>query len=81
MVTTLPNLTGFSKEILSAEAVTTGQLQCFIDAIAAAISIQCINLPPIKFPRVLVSFGKMSSLMVVSVSFGCFAVIRSIFLK
>src|ERR1044071_3656477 len=62
--TTLPSLMGFSKEILSTEAVTTGAPQCFIAASAEAISIQYINLPPIRFPNVFVSFGNTNSVII-----------------
>src|ERR1700754_5059372 len=62
--TTLPSLMGFSKEILSTDAVTTGAPQCFIAASAAAISIQYINRPPIRLPKVFVSLGRTSSVMV-----------------
>src|SRR5262245_4981159 len=55
---------GFSNEILSTDAVTTGVLQCFIAARAAAISIQYINRPPIKLPNILVSLGNTNSVMV-----------------
>src|SRR6185503_17408249 len=74
--TTLPNLIGASKEILSTEAVTTGAPQCFIAESAAAISIQYINLPPIKFPKVLVSFGKTNSVMITWLSATFFGSIK-----
>src|SRR2546423_9837887 len=68
--TTFPSLMGASKEILSTEAVTTGEPQCFMAASAAAISIQYINRPPIRLPKVLVSFGNTSSVMITSDSAG-----------
>src|SRR6185295_8265264 len=77
--TTFPILIGASKEILSTEAVTTGAPQCFIAASAAAISIQYINLPPIKLPNVFVSFGNTSSVIITNDSFAVFAFI--IFLR
>src|SRR5215510_3329609 len=68
MCTVLPSLIGLSKEMLSTEAVTTGALQCFCADIAAAISIQYINLPPIRFPYTLVSFGRTISVIIVLLS-------------
>ncbi|MNL37563.1 hypothetical protein D3C87_1597160 [compost metagenome] len=70
IVITSPNLIGCLKETLSTEAVTTIRLQCFCAEIAAAMSIQCNNLPPIKLLRVLVSLGNTSSFMMVKESFG-----------
>src|SRR5262245_20895953 len=68
MCTVLPSLIGLSKEMLSTEAVTTGALQCFCAAIAAAMSIQYINLPPIRFPYTFVSFGRTISVIIVLLS-------------
>src|ERR1700722_2161448 len=76
--TTLPSLMGFSNEILSTEAVTTGALQCFPAARAAAISIQYINLPPMRLPCTFVSLGKTSSVMMIPDSFGVLAFIKLI---
>src|SRR5689334_36355 len=70
--TTFPSLIGASNEILSTDAVTTGAPQCFIAASAAAISIQYISRPPIKFPKVFVSFGRTNSVMVTDDSFAFF---------
>src|SRR5271156_1035866 len=75
MVSRLPSFMGLLNDTLSTEAVTTGQLQCFWEAIAAAMSIQCISLPPIRLPSVLVSFGKTNSDIITKVSFGCFVCI------
>jgi hypothetical protein len=74
-------LIGLSKEILSTEAVTTGALQCFWAAIAAAISIQYINLPPIKFPKTFVSFGRTISVIIVRLSEDFLDSIEEIFAK
>src|ERR1700761_8822672 len=71
--TTLPSLMGFSKEILSTEAVTTGALQCFPAESAAAISIQYIRRPPMRFPKTLVSLGRTSSVIMMMDSFAVFA--------
>src|SRR5678816_4305098 len=71
--TTFPILIGASNEILSTEAVTTGAPQCFIAARAAAISIQYIRRPPIKFPKVLVSFGNTISVIITRLSAAFFA--------
>src|SRR5580704_17097755 len=73
MCTTLPSLMGFSKEILSTEAVTTGELQCLPAARAAAISIQYMRRPPIRLPNTLVSLGRTSSVIMISDSFAVFA--------
>jgi hypothetical protein len=59
---------GFSKEILSTDAVTTAALQCLCAERAAAISIQYISRPPIRFPKTLVSLGKTNSVMIVMLS-------------
>src|SRR4051812_23338105 len=67
-----PSLIGFLKERLSTEAVMLGALQCLPAAIAAAISIQYINLPPIKLPKTFVSFGKTSSFITVKLSLAFF---------
>src|SRR6187455_1019677 len=66
--TTFPILIGASKEILSTEAVTTGAPQCFVAARAAAISIQYIRRPPIKFPKVFVSLGNTNSVIITRLS-------------
>ncbi len=58
---------------LSTEAVIQAELQCLAAAKYAAISIQYINLPPIKSPKVLVSLGKTNSFMVVNESFAFLA--------
>src|SRR6476469_8164549 len=68
MCTVLPSFIGFSKEILSTEAVTTGALQWRCAAMAAAISIQYISRPPISLPKTLVSFGKTISVIIVTLS-------------
>src|SRR5580698_7028880 len=73
MCTTLPSLIGFSKEMLSTEAVTTGALQCLPAARAAAMSIQYIRRPPIRLPNTLVSFGRTSSVMIIWDSLAVFA--------
>src|SRR5579862_3114267 len=70
--TTFPSLIGFSNEILSTDAVTTGALQCRPAANAAAISIQYINLPPIRSPWTFVSFGSTNSVIIVCDSFAVF---------
>src|SRR6185312_2247238 len=79
--TTFPSLMGFVNEILSTEAVTTGALQCLLPASAAAISIQYINLPPIKFSNKLVSFGNTSSVITTKLSDGFFTIIKKNFCK
>lgn len=63
---------GCLNETLSTDAVTTMRLQCFCAEIAAAMSIQCNNRPPIKLFKVLVSFGNTSSFMIVNDSLGIF---------
>src|ERR1700754_1717873 len=73
MCTTFPNLIGFSKEMLSTEAVTTGALQCFPAESAAAISIQYMSRPPIRLPNTLVSLGSTSSVITISDSLAVFA--------
>src|SRR5687767_7209421 len=65
MWTAFPSFIGFSKEILSTEAVTTGALQCFCADRAAAISIQYIRRPPIRLPNILVSLGKTTSVIII----------------
>ena len=55
------------------EAVTTGALQCFWDASAAAISIQYINLPPIRLPNTFVSLGSTISVMIIKLPDDFFA--------
>src|SRR5579859_860433 len=75
MCTTFPSLMGFSKEMLSTEAVTTGALQCLPAARAAAISIQYMRRPPMRLPKTLVSFGKTSSVMMIWDSLAVFALI------
>src|SRR5688572_33215119 len=72
---------GASKEILSTEAVTTGAAQCFIAASAAAISIQYINRPPIRFPKVLVSLGNTNSVITTRLSAAFFASMKKICTK
>src|SRR6218665_1793393 len=74
--TTFSSLIGFSNEILSTEAVTTGALQCFCADNAAAISIQYINLPPIRLPNTLVSLGSTNSVMIVMLCDAFFASIK-----
>ncbi len=64
MVITLPMLMGCENEILSTEAVTTTLLLCRCAETAAAMSIQCINLPPKRLLRLLVSLGRINSVMV-----------------
>src|SRR6185312_13545890 len=73
MWTTLPSFIGFSKEILSTEAVTTGALQCLPAERAAAISIQYMSRPPMRLPNTLVSLGKTNSVMIMRDSFAVFA--------
>src|ERR1700732_3011559 len=73
--TTFPSLIGLSKEILSTEAVTTGELQCLPAERAAAISIQYIRRPPIRLPWTLVSLGKTNSVMTMVDSIAVFALI------
>src|ERR1700742_1136470 len=75
MCTTLPNLIGFSKEILSTDAVTTGALQCLLAARAEAISIQYMRRPPIRFPNTLVSFGNTNSVITMRDSLAVFALL------
>src|ERR1700759_5004711 len=75
MCTTFPSLIGFSKEILSTDAVTTGALQCLDAARAAAISIQYIRRPPIRLPNRLVSLGRTSSVIMMRDSLAVFALI------
>src|ERR1700744_5748772 len=71
--TTLPSLIGFSKEILSTEAVTTGALQCLPAERAAAISIQYTRRPPMRLPHPFVSLGRTSSVITIMDSFAVFA--------
>src|SRR3954447_5748297 len=66
--TTLPNLIGVLKLMLSTLTVMLGELQCFVAVIAAAISIQYIRRPPIRFPNTLVSFGSTISFITVKLS-------------
>src|ERR1700748_279062 len=73
MCTTFPSLIGFSKEILSTEAVTTGALQCLPAARAAAMSIQYMRRPPIRLPKTLVSLGNTSSVITIEDSLAVFA--------
>src|SRR6516164_4767450 len=73
MCTTLPSLIGFSKEILSTEAVTTGALQCLPADSAAAISIQYMRRPPMRLPKTFVSLGRTISVMMIRDSFAVFA--------
>src|SRR5450756_1366835 len=75
MCTTFPILIGFSKDILSTEAVTTGALQCLPADRAAAISIQYIRRPPIRLPYTLVSLGRTSSVMIIRDSLAVLAFI------
>src|SRR6185369_11809334 len=79
--TTFPILIGASKEILSTEAVTTGAPQCFMAASAAAISIQYISRPPIRFPKVLVSFGNTNSVIITRLSAALFVSMKKICTK
>src|ERR1700748_2128262 len=79
--TTLPSLIGFSKEILSTEAVTTGALQCFPAERAAAISIQYMSRPPISFPNTFVSLGRTNSVMMMRDSFAVFALLCMLILQ
>ena len=46
----------------------TAELTRLRAAIAAQISIQYINLPPIRLPKTLVSLGSTSSFMIVKLS-------------
>ena len=66
--TVFPSLIGLSKEMLSTDAVTTGALQCFCADMAAAISIQYINLPPIRLPNTFVSLGRTISVIMTKLS-------------
>src|ERR1700743_1732346 len=72
---------GFSKEILSTEAVTTGALQCLPAERAAAISIQYMSRPPIRFPNTLVSLGRTNSVMMMRDSFAVFALLCILILQ
>src|SRR5688500_11217282 len=74
--TVLPSLMGFSKEMLSTEAVTTGALQCLVAEMAAAISIQYINRPPIRLPNTLVSLGSTISVIMIFDSAAVFVCIN-----
>ena len=79
--TTLPSLIGVLKLRLSTLAVILGKLQCFPAAMPAAISIQYISLPPIKFPKVLVSFGSTISFIIIKLSLAFFSFIPLICAK
>src|SRR5262245_16608393 len=81
MCTTLPSLTGFSNEILSTDAVTAGALQCLCAVRAAAMSIQYMSRPPIKFPNTFVSLGKTNSVIMVTLSAGVLLSISRFFVK
>lgn len=61
--TTLPSLMGVLKLKLSTEAVIPGKLECLPAAMPAAISIQYINRPPIRFPKVLVELLHTATLV------------------
>ena len=78
MCTTLPNLMGFLKLRLSTLAVILGKLQCLPAAMPAAMSIQYINRPPIRLPKVLVSFGSTISFIMVKLSDGFLGSICSV---
>src|SRR6476619_3735907 len=66
--TTLPNLIGVLKLMLSTLAVILAELQCLLDVIAAAISIQYIRRPPMRLPYTFVSFGSTISFITVKLS-------------
>ena len=71
IVTTLPLGIGLLKLTLFTDAVTEVLFECLCAAIAAIISIQYINLPPIKLSKLLVSFGRTISVNIARDSFGC----------
>ena len=80
--TMFPSLMGFLKLKLSTEAVMLGRLQCLPAAIPDAISIQYMSLPPIKLPKVLVSFGRTSSFITIKLSLAFFAsIVDCIYVK
>ena len=62
--TIFPSLIGSWNERSSTAAVTATLLQWRAAAIAAAISIQCISLPPSRLFSMFVSFGSTSSIIV-----------------
>src|ERR687895_1778708 len=61
MTTRSPTLTGSRKSTRSIETVTTCCRQCLKAAIAAALSINDRITPPKTFPRLLASWGIISS--------------------
>src|SRR3954467_8652914 len=79
--TTLPNLIGVLKLMLSTLAVMLAELQCLVDAIAAAISIQYISRPPIRLPKTLVSLGNTISFITVKLSIAFLLSITLIYSK
>ena len=70
MITTSPSLIGRSNDTLFTAAVTTTRRQCRLALTAAAMSIQCSKLPPIKFPNVFVSLGNTMRTVELNVSRG-----------
>src|SRR5665213_170354 len=81
MCTAFPSFIGLLKEMLSTDAVTTSALQCLEPAIAAAISIQYISRPPMRFPNVLVSLGNTISVIITILSEAFFEIIIYFFVK
>src|SRR4051812_49380237 len=61
---------GWLNETLFTEAVTTTRWQWRCAAMADAISIQCSRRPPMRLPRVLVSFGRTISVRTARDSLG-----------
>ena len=72
-VTILPLGIGCSKETLFTEAVTHVLCACLFAVIAAVISIQCNNLPPIRLFKLFVSLGNTISVKFALDCFGVFA--------
>jgi len=59
IVTISPNLIALLNDTLLTAAVTTTRRQCRCADMAAVMSIQLSNWPPIRLPRVLVSLGRI----------------------
>ena len=70
IVTMLPLGIGLLKLTLFTDAVTDVLLQCLCAVIAAIISIQYNNLPPIRLSKLLVSFGSTISVRMALDSLG-----------
>jgi hypothetical protein len=70
MVTMSPNLMGFLNETLFTADVTQMRRLHRCALMAALMSIQLSKLPPIKFPKVLVSLGMTIRVLEAYVSFG-----------